>query len=338
MKPSRLVEITKVLVAARKPVMWKGRPGGGKTEMAEQIGRDLKMKLVVWHPITWDVTDAKGLPVQVELPGGKRGAEFVPYGDLRVVMEAKVPTLVIIDDFGQASASVQAAIMHPVLARRINGHKVSDHVTFIVLTNRREDKAAVTGIISPFVDRMVGVYQLDPDGEDWVQWGLTHGVPVELLAFIRLRPNFITDYIPNRDIVKTPSPRSIYELGEALKLGLTQYDAIEGMVGGAMAQELCAFLATLKDMPDREEIISNPKSAPVPASERPDVLFALMGALAYIASPENFGAIGTYLDRLPPEFAVVAIKDAITRRPALKATATYTQFVTKHTHLYGMAA
>lgn len=336
MKPTKLIDLLLTLVKGRKPVLIKGRPGAGKTEIAQHVAKQLKMKLVIWHPITSDPVDFKGFPVVTEKKNGKKGAEFVPYGDLDAVMHTDGPTLCLIDDLGQATPATQSAVMHPVLARQINGHAISDDVTFIACTNRREDRAAVSGVIAPLVDRMVAVYQLDPDPEDWVRWGLDHDVPPVLLAFIRLRPTFITDYEPNRDIVKTPSPRTLYEVGECLKLGITDPEAIAGMAGQAFATEFCAFLATYDALPDREEIISDPKGAPVPEVNRPDVLWALMGALAAAASIDNFDAICQYLDRLPPEFAVVCIRDAVARNRSLKVAGGYVRFVTKHQELYGL--
>jgi hypothetical protein len=336
MKPSKLFQLLLKLVAAHKPVLIKGRPGVGKSDIAAQVAEKLGLALVTWHPITSDPVDFKGFPYMTDKKG-KRSADFAPYGDLEAVVHPSGPTLCLIDDLGQAAPAVQAAVMHPLLARQINGHKISDDVTFLACTNRREDRAAVTGLIAPLVDRMVAVFELEPDPEDWIRWGLDAGVPPALLAFVRFRPNFITEYTPNRDIVKVTTPRTLYEVGEMLKLGLDDAEALAGAAGQAFATEFLAFYRVFADLPAATEVISNPNGAPVPSNDRPDVLFALMGSLAHASSLDNFDAITRYLDRLPPEYAVLCVKDATARNRALLASAGYTRFVTTHQALYGLS-
>lgn len=340
MKASRLIQILLVLVPARKPVMIKGKPGVGKTSIVEEVARQLSMDLVVWHPITWDPVDAKGFP---SLDAKNKVAEFLPYGDLERIINADVPTICFIDDMGQATPAVQAAVMHPILARSINGHKISDNVTFVIATNRREDNAAVSGLISPLVDRMVAVFQLDADVDDTISWGLRKGMPPVLLAFLKTRPQYLTDYKTSKDLVKMTSPRTLYEVGELMKLGLgDDLDVLTAAAGETFATEFLAFARTFGDLPDRDEIIMNPTSAPIPAADRPDLLLALMGALAYVATPANFDSIVTYLDRVAaerqsPEYGVCCIKNATSRDRKLIATAAYIRFTTKYQELYGLA-
>jgi hypothetical protein len=45
----------------------------------------------------------------------------------------------------------------------------------------------------------------------------------------------------------------------------------------------------------------------------PDVRYALCGALAHRAKKDNLESILIYTDRLPAEFGVTCVKDAITR-------------------------
>ena len=80
-------------------------------------------------------------------------AEFLPFGDLRALIQADKDTVFFLDDLGQAPPTVQAAAMQLILARRINGHHVSDSVTFIAATNRKQDKAGVSGILEPVKSR-----------------------------------------------------------------------------------------------------------------------------------------------------------------------------------------
>jgi len=97
--------------------------------------------------------------------------------------------------------------MQLILARRINGYKVSDQVTFLAATNRKQDKAGVSGILEPVKSRFVSIVELEPDLEDWAAWAASNSLPAELIAFVRFRPNLLNDFTPSVDITK-PRPRS----------------------------------------------------------------------------------------------------------------------------------
>ncbi|MFP3700463.1 ATP-binding protein, partial [Burkholderia sp. SIMBA_013] len=90
-----------------------------------------------------------------------------------------------LDDLGQAAPSVQAAKMQLLLARRIGEHKLPDNVTFLAATNRRKDNAGVSGILDPLMDRFATHVELVADIHEWTSWALAHGVPAELVAFLR---------------------------------------------------------------------------------------------------------------------------------------------------------
>src|SRR4051812_21302045 len=109
MSPSKLQSFLVQAFANNWPVLIKGAPGCGKTDSwdtAVDIYADeyeSEADRLVIHPVISDPTDAKGLPGIVE---GK--ADFLPFGDLRRMIEAKRPLFVLLDDLGQAPAVVQA--------------------------------------------------------------------------------------------------------------------------------------------------------------------------------------------------------------------------------------
>lgn len=337
MKPSRIASLLEVFIPARKPMLIIGRPGASKTSVVKQATEKLDYDLVTWHPITSDPVDFKGFPVTSTDKKGKVSADFVPYGDLEAVINPQRPTVCLIDDLGQAAPAVQSAVMHPLLAREINGHKISDLVSFVACSNRREDRAGVTGFNSALLDRMVARYVLEPDVDDWITWAFQNDVAPAVIAFIKLRPDYITTWTATRDIVKQPTPRSIFEMSEMIKLGVDDVEAIEGMVGDAMATEFAAFYSTFGDLPDIDEIIMSPKKAPLPDATRPDVAFALSGSLAHHATVDNFDSIVTYLERMPPEFGVMCVKTAIELDRKLMTTGAYTRFTVKNQAMFGLA-
>jgi hypothetical protein len=218
------------------------------------------------------------------------------------LIDATKPTVYFMDDLGQAPPTVQAAAMQLILARRINGYQVSDQVTFLAATNRKQDRAGVTGILEPVKSRFVSIIELEPDLEDWIAWAGAQGLPIELIAFIRFRPQLLFDFTPSIEITNTPCPRTVHNVGKLMELGLTgnlEFEAYAGAAGDGFAAELMGFLQIYRQLPDPALILLDPKGAHVP--DDPATLYAVVGALARQAAPGNMDALITYANRLPDE-------------------------------------
>jgi hypothetical protein len=325
--PSELMQLLMRTIPAKLPVLVTGKPGQGKTDIVTQAAEECEADLIVAHPVVDDPVDYKGMPAIVD-----NHATFLPFGNLRSLIEANRPTVYFMDDLGQAPKTVQAAAMQLLLARRVNGHKVSGEVTFIAATNRKEDKAGVQGILEPVKDRFVMIVELEPSLSDWVHWALTHQIPHELISFIRYRPNFLSDFKPTFDMTKTPTPRTIAGVGQLMNLGIPkelELRAFNAAAGKEFAIEFTGFLRVYRDLPDPDAVLLDPKFSAIPTEK--SSLYALCGALSARANPNNFERFITYIDRLPEEFSVLAVRDAIARdKIGLPKTQAFTQWVTKH--------
>jgi len=331
MRPKLLLETIKFAIEHRLPLLIKGAPGLGKSDIIAQACESTNTELIISHPVVSDPTDYKGLPFPVK---GKEEAKFLPFGDLLKLIKAEKPTVFFLDDLGQAPPSVAAACMQLLLARRINGHKVADCVTFLAATNRRQDKAGVIGILEPVKSRFSAIVELEININDWVNWAFENNMPVELLAFIRYRPNLLHDFKPTADIINTPNPRTVAYVGKMMNAGLTtdiQYEMISGAAGESFAAEFIGFLNTWRELPDIEKLIADPDGTTVPSE--PSLLFAVCGALVQKANFKNFANIMRYTERLPAEFQVLLVKDAIKKKPALAETTAFLNWSKKHHNL-----
>lgn len=316
MKPSQLQALLVKTIPARLPVMIKGAPGVGKTDVVEQACAAAMADIQFRHPVTDSPIDYKGLGVFVN---GK--ARFEPFGDLDLLINAKDLAVCFMDDLGQAPAAVQAAAMQLILARKINGHKVSDHVVFIAATNRKRDKAGVSGILEPVKSRFVTIVEMAPDTDDWVAWALNNDMPIELIAFIRFRPELLFDFQPTANMTNSPCPRTVAHVGKLMSLGLPsalELEAYTGAAGEAFASELMAFVRVFRQIPDRDEVFLNPERAKVPTE--PSAKYAIASALSHAVGRNTIDAMATYSDRLGKEFGVMMMKDATTRDPDLLST------------------
>jgi MoxR-like ATPase len=252
-------------------------------------------------------------------------ATFYPFGEMSQALSATEPTVWLFDDLGQASPAVQAAKMQLLLARRVNGHVLPDCVTMIAATNRRVDRAGVTGILEPVKSRFVSIVELDADVDSWSQWALRSGIPAELIAFLRLRPELLSAFRPSADLTQSPSPRTWHSVAKLQALNLPpsiEAVAMAGAVGDGESSEYLAFKRMAAQLPSVDAILLAPAVAMLPTE--PAALYAVSTALATRTNEQTIDRVITYLDRMisqqHAEFAVLTLRDAIVRCPAIQQT------------------
>jgi hypothetical protein len=320
--PSMLVELLTQLIPAREPALIVGSPGLGKSDVIDQVRQNLNYNMILSHPVVEDPTNVSGLPWPDK---GTKTARFLPFGALAQALAATEPTVWVLDDLGQAPAATQASYMQLLLAHRINDHVLPDCVTFVAATNRRTDRAGVSGILEPVKSRFCTIVELVADLDDWCRWAITEGIPVELIAFLRFRPDLLCNFTPSADMVNCPIPRTWAAVGRLLGLGLPDAllaRAIAGAVGEGAATEFMAFLKMYRELPTVDAILMDPMALPIP--EKSAVKFAVVSALAAKATEKNFDRIVMYGRRLYDashgEYATLLIKDSVRRTPELQHT------------------
>lgn len=285
MNPKKLKETMVFAISHKLPILIKGAPGIGKSDIVEQACKEAGAKLIISHPVVSDPTDYKGLPFP---SADKTHATFLPYGDMQKLIDATEETVFFLDDLGQAPMSVQAACMQLILARKINGFSISDKVTFIAATNRRQDKAGVTGILEPVKSRFAAIIELEVDDDDWVSWAMQNNMPDILITFIRFRPTMLSQFKPTADMINSPCPRTIAYVGKIIKSGCPEsilHEMVAGATGDGFAAEFMAFLGMVNKLPRIEDIIAKPSEIEVPSE--PALKYAISTALAMKATTAN---------------------------------------------------
>ena len=169
----------------------------------------------------------------------------------------------------------------------------------------------------------------EPDLDDWGKWAIKAAIEPAVIAFLRFRPELLHKF--DRTEKAFPSPRS-WEFvsrvtatnpGKDVELAI-----FEGTVGHGAAIEYMAFLGLFRNLPSIDAILLNPDKAPVPHDA--GTLWAIAAALARRASDQNLRRVITYLDRMPAEYAVLTVKDAVARDHGLTSTQEFTQWAVAH--------
>jgi hypothetical protein len=327
MKPNEYFNMLCLCMKNNFTAMVVGPPGGGKTEITVQACEFLDRKLIITHPVIDDPTNYKGFPFKEVKDDGSMVADFIPFGMLRELMETNVPTTLFMDDMGQAPKATQAAAMQLLWGGTLNGKKISPHVSFVVATNRREDKAAVTGMIEPLKNRAI-IMDLETDVDDWCRWAIANDQPAENVAFNRYRKEHLeTGYKATLDFTNSATPRTIAMCGNLFKAGVPkaiEREVYTGAAGKKFATDFSNFLRHYRRLPNIPSIIKHPDKADIP--QESSILYATCEALAAQATKDNFDNIMTFGKRLHEEFYMMLVRDAVIHNDDVCKTTSFIQW------------
>lgn len=307
-----------------------GKPGGGKSSLAREIIAELNIepnRITEFNPSLRDPVDILGLP-RTE---GQHSSWLPPSEFWRIRDDgSERPCALIIEEITDASIPMQNPLCRVVLDRYAGELKLHPNLHIIATGNRTEDKSGATRMTTKLGNRMQTL-SFDENLDDWCNWALDNGIATEMVQFLRFRPNMLSDFDPNRSI--NPTPRSwamANEVDDSLPSDL-YFANIAGLVGEGAAAEYTGFKRIYESLPDVNEIISSPETSLVP--EDPPVLYALVGALAYRSTVDVFEKLRPFVDRIPPEFQVMYLLDAIKQEPKIKKSKYFVSWAVKNSDL-----
>ncbi len=315
-----------VAVLAGVPVLLWGPPGGGKTSAATAVASSLDWPLEVVIGAVHDASDFAGLPVRSDdgvhlaapswarrLQAAVDGSSYGAEGHASGSAQASVGALLFLDELTTAHPSVQAAMLQVVLERRVGNLRLRDAVRVVAAANPPETAAGGSTLTAPLANRFVHLWW-EPSGREIAE-GFIGGWPapsirplpngwrdavggwaVRIGGFLLHRPELahrVPDGLDQQGFA-WPSPRSwdmAARLAAACDIGGYADEVwallVAGCVGEGPATELAAWLAS-SDLPDPEELLAAPTSAPVP--RRGDLVYATLGAvLAAVARDCSHG-------------------------------------------------
>lgn len=328
MKPSQIKSVLIKLIKHRKPVLLVGPPGVGKSEISEEVAKELGYDIIICHPVVDSPIDYKGMPY---VSDGK--AEFLPFGILNQLIEATSPLLCVFDDLGQACDAVQASLMQLLLSRKINGKKISDHVVFLAATNDKHHKASVSGILEPVKSRFITILRVDIDAQEWINWGREHNMPAELLDYVSMNPDFLFEFNPTSEVTNSPCPRTVANMGELFNLFGICDESVElfgGAIGLEAAAKFLSFVEIYRKAPRIADIISDPENCQIPLDVDQSIRTAICTMLMGRVDQSNFSKIITYVKRLGPELTQLVVTGASMRLPELIETKTYVDWTIEY--------
>jgi len=322
LSPSELYQTLRLFIPQKLPIFILGDPGQGKTEITRKATIDCGADFVPIFLAMKDPTDIGGYPSLIDGPDGKE-AVFMPFGDMKKLLNAEHLTVCFADDLGISPKIMQGAWMQCVCEREINGHKISDHVTFISASNLKGGNSGVTSILDPLMNKHTTCVHLVNNFEDWCRWAVEDlQLPYEIVYFVRWKPDVLTSYKPMPDLAQTPTARGIFHCAQIYRSGVPEKirpRLFAGAIGEEYAVHLEGFLRFYKQLPNPDQVIADPQRAPIP--KEPGQIYALCAALSQRAKESTIDAIITYASRLSTdpnagaEFSVALVCDSVRKDP-----------------------
>lgn len=352
-KPSEAAEILRQCIATKQPVMMWGSYGIGKSSIVAQVadamyaghygctvdanGRlhdgtgqytsnrpwltDLRLVLL-------DPTDLRGLPM-VNGDGRVHWAApaFAPKPDC-------LPMAILLDEINRAPSLVQNAAFQLVLDRKLGEYKLPDNVAIIAAGNRESDGGGVTRMHAALGNRFLHI-NVEVDLKDWCTWAITAGINPVIIAYVRSQPDDLNS--PDSKAQASPTPRSWEFVSKTLNPNLPasiERAMIAGAIGEAVTIKFWSFLTLYRQLASTvsiDAILLDPDNTAVPNDVGSQ--YAIASGLAQRSDPNNISRVIRYLSRMPREFAVFAVRDAVQRDPSLNSTPAFTQWAVQYQDL-----
>jgi hypothetical protein len=298
-----------------RKVLTRGKPGVGKTvgarDAAELLGYDF---ISLSGPLLTPVV-VRGYPRPPT--EGDGDATHCLFGGIARAFRAVKPTVLFWDDLGATSEETMKAVLELVQFGQIDGRTMPDCVVQAGATNDIGQGAGVQGMIEPLKTRWDTIIEVETDLDDVVNYGLVHGWPTDLLAFLRNTPDALHDWKPSKSItIDGACPRGWEHVAEWINALFDDPEVISGCVGRGRATQYLAFRALINELPDVNQVLLDPEHSPVP--DNPSARFLVAMALSAKMSAGNFGQAVKYLNRLPAMFRACAIRDAFRLETSLR--------------------
>lgn len=241
------------------------QPGAGKSKMVERLARASGVEC---RTLSVSLVQPEDIRVPVPTAGGLTWR----YAD---VLPREGHGILFLDEFPQASESVQSVFGQLLYQGRLDGYELPQGWAVICAGNRLEDRAGAHSIPTQIRNRVVHLEvetaleewaEYDPDTppkvriERWPERKLDDGRAHPLMAaMLKTRPESLTAPAHWRDLLAWPSPRTLSMASAymAMRPALDDIDwaIVAGLIGEPAAAELRTFAELRSKLPSLADVM-----------------------------------------------------------------------------------
>jgi hypothetical protein len=306
-----------VIKSGRVPCLW-GKPGIGKTAIAEQIAKLENRKFFEFRTSHHEPTDLIAeMYVSEDGTPKMRPPEFFTYVG---------PAFVLFDEVNRGTTMMQNTLLGVVNEGRAGSNVAPDTLAMMMCCNYETDGGGVSKTIAAMGSRVVH-FDLVADLDGWSEWSYANGIAPVVIAYNRFKRDSLHKFNP---VERTgPCPRTWHILSD-LYNAKPQRWMLPALATGTVGQEEGIGFLAYEDLyvamkaTSVDNILLNPTSAPVPADV--NTRFALSGALADAMNLTNIDNVITYLERMPSEYNVFVVKLATGKKTELQQSQAFTRW------------
>lgn len=364
MKLSQIHAALSIAARVRRAAMIWGQPGIGKSDVTMATARHAAAALNLKGVATYgekhedirryfglhdvrlsqcETVDIRGLPHISGTATSWSVPDWFPHTDADNLPDAGI---LFFDELNGAPQSVQAACYQVILDRRIGDKVMKPGWSIVMAGNRLTDGGVTFKMPLPLCNRVIHL-NAECDVDEWCGWAMDNQLPVEVIAFIRFRPDLLNTFEDHVTKKKSGNafctPRSWHVASDVIATKPAHdvlFDILNGTLGEGPAAEFIGFMQVWAGMPSIDGILLDPAQAKVP--EDAATLFAVTAALANRMHPDTASQVCQYLERVPEEFSVLCMRDSLRRAGPdsgkLLSAPAITKWMVRNAQLLGVSA
>ena len=235
----------------KRPLFLWGPPGIGKSELVENITKDLGGYMIDLRLGQMEPTDIRGIPFYNKDSGKMDWAPPVELPDDELASQYPVVVL-FLDELNTAAPSVQSAAYQLILNRRIGKYKLPDNVVMVAAGNRESDKGVTYRMPTPLANRFIH-QEMKVDFASWQEWAVLNKIHKDVVGYLSFAKQDLYDFDAKSASRAFATPRSWSFVSELLDDECdndTLTNLIAGTVGEGLAVKFMAHRKVASKMPN----------------------------------------------------------------------------------------
>lgn len=315
-KISQAVRMIISAIKARVVPLVKGSPGCGKSQIVHQIAQQFNLELIDIRLAQCDPTDLAGFPTVTK--DGK--ADYLPMQHFPIkgdpLPPGKAGWLMFLDEATSAPTAIQSAAYKLVLDRMVGSHHLHEKCAIVMAGNLETDGAIVFEMSTALQSRIMHM-EVAVDNREWLDWASENHINHQICSFVKYKPGLLYTFKPDHTDSTYACPRT-WEFANRLLETTDEQDllpVLSGTLSEGVAREFLLFRKIYENLLTTEQILANPEGVPTPSE--PSIMFALTGSIAHNMTDTNAESFMKFVSRLPMEFQVFCLRDAVRRNRAL---------------------